>query len=48
MKIRDYISQKFAAWNITDANLIDISQYVDNVPGIYKIQNKVNGKCYIG
>lgn len=26
----------------------DISQYVDNVPGIYKIQNKVNGKCYIG
>lgn len=47
MKIRDYISQKFAAWNITDANLIDISQHID-VDEEYSIENdKVVGQAMI-
>ena len=29
MKIREYISQKLRAWNITDAQLVDISPDID-------------------
>lgn len=29
MKIKDYISQKFRAWNITDAHLLDVTLSTD-------------------
>ena len=48
MKIGEYISQKFRAWNITDAQLADISTSV-NLEEDYTLDNEQKvGKAMIG
>lgn len=47
MKIREYISQKLRAWNITDAQLEDISSGIDFDEEYTSDNSQVVGKAMI-
>lgn len=47
MKIREYISQKLRAWNITDAQLKDISSGIDLDEEYTSDNSQVVGKAMI-
>ena len=47
MKIREYISQKLRAWNITDAQLVDISPGIDIEEEYTSDDAQVVGKAMI-
>ena len=47
MKIREYISQKLRAWNITDAQLEDISSGIDLDEEYTSDNSQVVGKAMI-
>ena len=47
MKIREYISQKLRAWNITDAQLEDISSSIDLDEEYTSDNSQVVGKAMI-
>lgn len=47
MKIREYISQKLRAWNITDAQLEDISSGIDLDKEYTSDNSQVVGKAMI-
>ena len=47
MKIREYISQKLRAWNITDAQLVDISPCIDLEEEYTSDDAQVVGKAMI-
>ncbi len=47
MKIREYISQKLRAWNITDAQLADISSGIDLDEEYTSDNSQVVGKAMI-
>lgn len=47
MKIREYISQKLRAWNITDAQLEDISSGIDLDAEYTSDNSQVVGKAMI-
>lgn len=47
MKIREYISQKLRAWNITDAQLEDISSGIDLDEEYTSSNSQVVGKAMI-
>ena len=47
MKIREYISQKLRAWNITDAQLEDISSCIDLDEEYTSDNSQVVGKAMI-
>ncbi len=47
MKIREYISQKLRAWNITDAQLEDISSGIDLDEEYTSDNSQVVGKAII-
>lgn len=47
MKIREYISQKLRAWNITDAQLEDVSSSIDLDEEYTSDNSQVVGKAMI-